>query len=126
MDWIFNDERPIYLQIADKIIERIVSGAYPAGSELPSVRDLAAEASVNPNTVQRAVGELQARGMVHTKSTAGSTVTDDAALICSVRDDLADKVIKTAVERLSALSYSSADAEKKIVKFLRRKESENS
>ena len=125
MDWNFNNERPIYLQMADKLTERIATGVYPSGSELPSVRDVAAEAAVNPNTAQRAFAELKTRGLVETKGTVGSTVTSDAELIGRLRDGLAEEVIATAAKRLYALSFSREEAEKKMTEFLRRNESEN-
>ncbi|MBS1474027.1 MAG: GntR family transcriptional regulator [Massilimaliae sp.] len=59
MKWEFRDDRPIYSQLVEQIQRRIVSGSFPAGSKLPSVRDLASEASVNPNTMQKAFAELE-------------------------------------------------------------------
>ena len=79
MPWSFQADTPIYTQLVARLQEQIVSGAYPPGSKLPSVRDLAADAGVNPNTVQRAFAELERLGLIYTQRTAGKFVTEDAA-----------------------------------------------
>ena len=75
MPWKFESDRPIYAQILEQIKERIIVGEYPPGSRLPSVRELATEAAVNPNTMQRAMAELEREGYVVTNRTTGRTVT---------------------------------------------------
>ena len=77
MAWKFNDNAPIYLQIVNTLKRNIASGAYPPGSRLPSVRDLALEAGVNPNTMQRALSELERSGLVNSQRTAGRFITED-------------------------------------------------
>lgn len=77
MAWKFDSETPVYLQIERKICADILSGKYPADSQLPSVRQFALEAAVNPNTVQKALGELESRGIVYSKGTVGRFVTGD-------------------------------------------------
>ena len=67
MPWSFQADTPIYTQLVARLQEQIVSGAYPPGSKLPSVRDLAADAGVNPNTVQRAFAELERLGLIYTQ-----------------------------------------------------------
>ena len=79
MPWSFQADTPIYTQLVARLQEQIVSGAYPPGSKLPSVRDLAADAGVNPNTVQRAFAELERLGLIYTQRTSGKFVTEDAA-----------------------------------------------
>ena len=81
MTWQMNSERPIYSQLYDKILIRIVCGVYKAGNRLPSVRDLAAEASVNPNTMQRAFAELERSGLILTQRNSGRVVTEDMTKI---------------------------------------------
>ena len=76
MAWSFENGRPIYTQLLEQIEQRIISGEYSAGEKLPSVRELAAEAAVNPNTMQRAMAKLEQRGLVVTNRTAGRTVTE--------------------------------------------------
>lgn len=73
MPWSFQADTPIYTQLVARLQEQIVSGAYPPGSKLPSVRDLAADAGVNPNTVQRAFAELERLGLIYTQRTSGKS-----------------------------------------------------
>ena len=77
MVWKFNDEQPIYQQIISQIKERIVAGEWKAGSKLKSVRELALEAGVNPNTMQKALAELEREGLVYSQRTAGRFVSDN-------------------------------------------------
>lgn len=67
MSWDFNDDRPIYLQLMEQIQLKIICGVYKPGDKLPSVRDIASEASVNPNTMQKALTELEKTGLVFSK-----------------------------------------------------------
>ena len=85
MAWELNGERPIYLQLVEQIRLRIISGRYAPGERLPSVRDLAAEAAVNPNTMQRALVELESCGLVITQGTMGRIVTDSNEIINAER-----------------------------------------
>ncbi len=78
MNWSITGGRPVYLQLIEQMERAIVAGEYRAGARLPGVRELAAEAAVNPNTMQRALQELEARGLINTQRTAGRTVTGDA------------------------------------------------
>ena len=89
MAWELNNERPIYLQLMDYIKLGIISGKYPVGSRLPSVRELAQTASVNPNTMQKALGELENSKLIYSNRTSGRFVTEDELLIDSCRNNLA-------------------------------------
>ena len=71
MEWYFRNDQPIYTQLTQQITLAILSGSIPSGGRLPTVRELAAEAGVNPNTVQRALAELEGTGLLHTQRTAG-------------------------------------------------------
>ena len=75
----FDASRPIYAQLVERLKARILAGTYPPGGHLDSVRDLAAAAGVNPNTMQRALAQLETEGLVHTERTAGRYVTEDTA-----------------------------------------------
>ena len=81
MEWSIVAGRPVYLQLIEQLELAIVVGEYPPGEKIPGVRDLAAQAQVNPNTMQRALAELEARGLLETQRTAGRTVTGDAEKI---------------------------------------------
>ena len=76
MSWTFKEDRPIYSQLVEHIKLGIVSGEWSPGSKLPSVRDLAEEAGVNPNTMQRALADLEREGLVHSKRTSGRYITE--------------------------------------------------
>ena len=89
MKWDFNDNQPIYSQIVDKITMNIVSGEYKAGQKLTSVRDLAAEASVNPNTMQKALAELERNGLVFSNRTSGRYITNDLEMLDEIKINLA-------------------------------------
>ena len=105
MDWNFDQNRPIYLQIADRITRRIVSGTYVPGMRLPAVRELALDAGVNPNTMQRALSELERSGMVYSQSTSGRYVTEDQSIIDQARNDLAQRQISQFFSDMEELGY---------------------
>mgnify|MGYP000751992402 FL=1 len=110
MAWKLNPERQIWLQLVDVLKFRIVSGQYPAGVKLPSVRELAAEAGVNPNTMQKAFTELERTGLIVTRRTSGRTVTEDTALIEQVRSELAELQISQFLTRMQHLGYQKDDS----------------
>ena len=109
MIWSITGDRPVYLQLIEQMERAIVAGEYGAGARLPAVRDLAAEAAVNPNTMQRALQELEARGLVHTQRTAGRTVTEDAARIAQLRAQLALRQAEAFLAAMRALGYEKAE-----------------
>lgn len=110
MQWKLTEDRPIWLQLTEQLTERIVSGVYPTGSRMPPVRELAAEAGVNPNTMQRALAQLEADGLVATNRTAGRTVTEDNAAVDSVRGKLANEKMDLYVTGMATLGYSEEEA----------------
>ena len=110
MAWQFTSQQPIYQQIIDTIERRIITGAYEMGGKLPSVRELALEAAVNPNTMQRALGELEEKGLIATQRNSGKTVTDNKEAIRMARDDKAIEVAKAFIKSMEALGYSSSEA----------------
>ena len=110
MDWSFDDTRPIWLQLTERLTLSIVAGVYPAGSRLPSVRELAAEAGVNPNTMQRALAQLETAGLAVGGRTAGRTVTEDAAVIQAARGERAREAVALCLQILEELGYTKADA----------------
>ena len=89
MAWNLNSDRPIYAQILERIQMQIVSGVYQPGTKIPSVRELAADAGVNPNTMQKALAELERSGLVMTQRTSGRVVTEDLNMIKETRNQLA-------------------------------------
>ncbi len=109
MAWQMNSERPIYSQLYDKILVRIVCGIYKAGNRLPSVRELAAEASVNPNTMQRAFAELEHSGLIVTQRNSGRVVTEDMTKIETARHQLALTQVNTFIANVRELGYSDQE-----------------
>ena len=116
MDWRFTDDRPIWLQLTEQLTRRIITGVYPPGSRLPPVRELAAQAGVNPNTMQRALAELERQGLVYSQRTAGRFVTEDHKMIENAKRELARRHIHTFVETMGRLGYR----EEEIVSLLRQ------
>ena len=98
-----DDSRPIWVQLVDDFRMRIVTGAWPAGTRIPSVRDLATQAGVNPNTVQRALVELDRSGLTAAERTAGRFVTADAAALAAVRRELAVGAADTFITDVTAI-----------------------
>jgi len=109
MPWELKNDRPIYLQLIDQISYRIVSGEYPIGSKLPSVRDLATEASVNPNTMQKALSELERSGLLFTNRTSGRFITEDSNMIQTMKLDLAKEQLKIFLEQLKKIGFNEAE-----------------
>lgn len=109
MSWELKNDRPVYVQLIEEIELRIVSGVYKPTSQIPSVRELAAEAAVNPNTMQKALVELERRGLVYSKRTSGRFITDDVNLIKDVRKNLADSQIEEFIQRMRNLGFDSED-----------------
>lgn len=105
MEWIFEADRPIYMQLEEQIKLRIVSGEYSAGEKMPAVRDLAAEAAVNPNTLQRALTELERQGLLFTQRTSGRYVTEDENVILDVKRGLAMEHVKSFLEKMAAIGF---------------------
>lgn len=114
MAWDLDTDRPIYAQLVERIQMQIVSGYYPPGGKLPSVRDLAALAAVNPNTMQKAFAELERSGLIVTQRTNGRTVTEDEELIKKIKSNLAKEQVQNFFEKMEELGYTRHE----VVKFL--------
>ncbi|MEG1593627.1 MAG: GntR family transcriptional regulator [Oscillibacter sp.] len=109
MKWQFSNDAPIYSQLIAQITVGIVSGAFPPGERLPSVRDLATEAGVNPNTMQRALTELERDGLVYSQRTAGRFVTEDGGMIDRAKQGLATAHIRNFLAAMTRLGYGRDD-----------------
>ncbi len=107
MAWEFDSERPIYAQIVEKLSVEIAAGRLTPGERMPSVRDLAAEAGVNPNTVQRALAELERNGLVIAmRGGAGRFVSEDTAAKDETRDRLIAEKAYGFIESVRALGLT--------------------
>jgi len=114
--WQFTSNRPIYQQIVDEIELRILNGTYEMGMRLPSVRDLAVLAAVNPNTMQRALAELEEMGLVTTQRNTGRTVTTDESSVSRARDIKADLLAETFLMQMKALGLNRKEVLERLAK----------
>lgn len=110
MPWDLDENLPIYLQLTDELEKRIMNGTYPPGSRLPAVRELAAEAGVNPNTMQRALAQLETGGLIHTQRTSGRFLTDDREKIARLRQTAARRRIREFLRNMQELGIGKAEA----------------
>ena len=105
MPWDLDNDRPIYLQIMERISQDIVSGVYRPGDRLPSVRELALDAAVNPNTMQKALSELERSGLVYSQRTSGRFIKEDEDMLKQLKNELATEHIRTFLETMRQLGY---------------------
>lgn len=106
----FDSSRPIYAQLVERLKAKILAGIYPPGGHLDSVRDLAAAAGVNPNTMQRALAQLENESLVRTERTAGRYVTEDRALIEQLRAEAARNLTAEFLEKMRGIGYGLEQA----------------
>jgi DNA-binding transcriptional regulator YhcF (GntR family) len=118
MEWNFENGVPIYLQLMDGFRQAIARGEYPPGEKLPAVRDLAVEAGVNPNTMQRALAELEREGLVYSMRTSGRFVTEDTKVLESLRRELSDACFAAMYEKLTALGMSETEIREALDRWL--------
>ena len=109
MSWVLDSGRPIYLQIVERLELSIVSGQFKPGDKVPSVRELAVEAGVNPNTMQKAMVELERQGLVHSERTSGRFITEDEAMITQVREELSMEQIQEFMERMNKMGFDGEE-----------------
>jgi Predicted transcriptional regulators len=109
MSWELKSDRPIYTQIVEQMGRRIVSGIYKPGDKLSSVRDLATDAEVNPNTMQKALAELERIGLVYTNRTSGKYITEDVNMITEMRTTLAKEQLYEFLERMKQLGFDQQE-----------------
>ncbi len=109
MCWDLSSDRPVYIQIVEKIQIEIVAGHYKAGDKLPSVRELASSAAVNPNTMQKALTELERTGLVYANRTSGRFITDDKELLAQAKKDLASAEVSAFLAKMKQFHYSEEE-----------------
>ena len=112
MNWNITAGRPVYVQLVEQLELALVAGEFPPGSRIPPVRELAADAGVNPNTMQRALAQLEAEGLVYTERTTGRFVTEDTALLEQLRDETASAMTAEYLEKMRGIGYGPAEAAK--------------
>lgn len=121
MDWKLDDNRPIWPQLKEQLMTAIVAGKYQMGGAFPTVRELAEDAGVNRNTMQRALSELENDGFVITNRTAGRTVTTDEELVKSMKEKIAKQNIEKFILEMAAIGYS----EEEVIKMINERGVEN-
>ena len=119
MAWKFDNNIPIYIQISNIIKLQIVTKQLKSGDKLPTVRDLAETAGVNPNTVQRALSDLETEGFVYSVRTTGRFVTDNVDLIQRTRVELAQNELETFVSNMLNLGFEESELVAQLEGFLK-------
>ena len=109
MAWQFRNDAPIYTQLVAQIKLHIVAGTFQPGQRLPAVLDFALEAGVNPNTMQRALAELERERLVFSQRTAGRFVTEDSDMIQTIKQELAQQQLAQFFQAMAELGYARAE-----------------
>ena len=110
MNWNITAGRPVYVQLVEQLELALVAGEFPPGSRIPPVRELAADAGVNPNTMQRALAQLESEGLVRTERTSGRYVTEDTNLIEQLRAAAAHDIAADFLEKMRSIGYTPEKA----------------
>lgn len=118
MQWELNSEKPVYLQLVEQITAGIISGYYKPGDKLPSVRELAAQATVNPNTMQKAMSELERTGLIYTNRTSGKFITSDEEMILQLKALSARGQIREFLEKMKQLGFSPREVLELVTKVI--------
>ncbi len=114
MDAVFNNSVPIYLQIVSEIKKQIVSGKLIPGERIPSVRELALTYKVNPNTMQKALIELEENGLIKTERTNGKFVTEDENIINKIKNDYAENLTRNYLSEMISLGITKQEIKERI------------
>ncbi len=109
MAWALDSGRPIYAQIIERVQLDIITGHYKPGEKLPSVRDLASEAAVNPNTMQKALSELEQSGLLYTQRTSGRFITEDTELIQRMKTTLATMQVREFIHKMRQIGLDDTE-----------------
>ena len=124
MNWKFTGERPVYQQIMATIRGAILTGELPPGKKIPSVRDLASEAQVNPNTMQRALTELEREGLLVSGGTSGRSVTQEESILSAMRDGALKELARECAEKFMVFGLTPSQAAQLLLALEEEKEEE--
>ena len=119
---LFHSSKPIYEQIAELIKKQIIRGELHAGDKLPSVREMAIEMNVNPNTVQRTYRELEAMKIVRSKRGQGTFVTEDSEVLALIREEMKAEILQNFTKQMAEMGYTKAEIKRGLSEFLEEKE----
>lgn len=120
MTELFHSSKPIYEQIAELIKKRIIRGELAAGDKLPSVREMALEVNVNPNTVQRTYRELEMMKIVETKRGQGTFVSKDEKTLATIRDEVKKEIFENFIKQMLEMGYEKEDIQKELAEYLNK------
>ena len=124
MPWNLDSSRPIYLQIIERVQMDIITGRYQPGDKLPSVRDLAQEAAVNPNTMQKALSELERSGLIYSQRTSGRFITEDKELIHQMKKELAAAEVSAFVAHMKQLGITPEEIRQLLAETIEEEENQ--
>ena len=110
MEFTFENNVPIYIQLLEYIKIYLISGVFKAGEKLPSVREFATSFKVNPNTMQKALTELENMNLIYTERTNGKYVTKDKELIEKLKDEYAMTLAKSYFQGMKKIGLGKADS----------------
>ncbi|MCM1288812.1 MAG: GntR family transcriptional regulator [Clostridium sp.] len=122
MAWKFTSDAPIYIQIMDEIKLRIARGKLKAGDKVPPVRELAVMAGVNPNTMQKALSELEREGILYSQRTSGRFVSDINDYEADMKSDIGKKYVKTYVDEMRLLRYRDDEIVEAVKQYIAESE----
>ena len=122
MEWKFTADRPVYQQIMEAVCGSVLQGELKPGQKVPSVRELAAQAKVNPNTMQRALTELERDGLLVGGGTSGRTVTTDSEILETMRNDALQRVARECAAKFQVLGVTPAQAAQLLLRLEQEKE----
>lgn len=122
MPWNLDSSRPIYLQIIERVQMDIITGRYQPGDKLPSVRDLAQEAAVNPNTMQKVLSELERSGLIYSQRTSGRFITEDKELIHQMKKELAAAEVSAFVAHMKQLGITPEEIRQLLAETIEEEE----
>lgn len=122
MEWNFEEDSPIYLQIVSQFKARLASGLLSPGDKIASVRELAIEAGVNPNTMQKALSELEREGILYSKRTAGRFVAENSDKIHTLQQEMVKTQLENFVSNMARLGYSLFQTKELFEEYCRQNE----
>ncbi len=122
MNWKFSGDRPVYQQIMENIRGSVLRGELPPGGKIPSVRDLAAQAQVNPNTMQRAMTELEREGLLVSGGTSGRTVTTNLEILSDMKEQILEDLARECAEKFMVFGVTPSQAAQRLLALDQKKE----
>lgn len=117
MEWKFSGSQPVYQQIMEQVRGAVLAGIYSPGMRIPSVRELASEARVNPNTMQRALSELEREELLESSGTLGRCVTGNESVLNRLRQQAVEDAVRSSAQRFRELGLTMEEAAQLLLKL---------